>query len=101
MAKREQLTIHNVIHDPAHGKAVIYALAKADTPIGPYQNEHACFVWFDESGEKVNKIEEMFDGVFMNEFLPKLDKYIGEKEKVEGGEKTVDMEHSTVFAARA
>ncbi len=49
----------------------------------------------------MNKIEEMFDGVFMNDFLPKLDKYIGEKDKLEGEEKTVDVEHGTVFAARA
>ncbi len=49
----------------------------------------------------MNKIEEMFDGVFMNEFLPKLDKYIGEMEKVEGEKKTVDVEQGTVFAARA
>ncbi|MCJ1275996.1 hypothetical protein MMC21_003801 [Puttea exsequens] len=96
-----QLTVHNVIHDPAHDKAVIYALAKADTPIGPYNNEHACFVWFDESGEKVNRIEEMFDGVFMNEFLPKLDNYIGEKEKAEGKENDVNVEHGTNFAVRA
>ena len=49
----------------------------------------------------MNRIEEMFDGVFMNEFLPKLDNYIGEKEKAEGKENDVNVEHGTNFAVRA
>lgn len=76
----EQLTVHNVVHDVANGKAVIYALSKANTPVGPYQNEHALFLWFNEDGNKVEKIEEMFDGVFMKEFMPKLEKHIAEHE---------------------
>lgn len=75
-----QLTVHNVVHDVANGKAVIYALSKANTPVGPYQNEHALFLWFNEDGNKVEKIEEMFDGVFMKEFMPKLEKHIAEHE---------------------
>ncbi|EEQ33884.1 hypothetical protein McanCB56680_006474 [Microsporum canis] len=71
-----QLIVHNVIHDPAQSKAVIYAITTADSPFGPYKNEQACFVWFDESGEYVTRIEEMFDGVFMQNFLPKLEAYI-------------------------
>jgi hypothetical protein len=55
---------------------VIYAIAKADTPFGPYQNEHALFMWFDDAREKVVKIEEMFDTVVMKETLPKLDQYL-------------------------
>lgn len=73
------MTIHNVIHDAAQGKAAIYAMTKADSPLGPYNNEHALFLWFDESGEKVNKIEEMFDGVFMKDFLPKLQHYMAQQ----------------------
>lgn len=73
-----QLDIHNVVHDAPQGKAVIYALTKADTPFGPYRNEHALFLWFNEIGDRVQKIEEMFDAVVMKEFLPKLDKYVAE-----------------------
>jgi len=54
-------------------------MTKADSPFGPYQNEHSLFVWFDESGEKVQKIEEMFDNVVMNEFLPKIQAYVAEQ----------------------
>ncbi|KAG6358774.1 hypothetical protein INS49_012293 [Diaporthe citri] len=75
-----QLTVHNVVHDVANGKAAIYAFTKANTPVGPYQNEHALFLWFNEDGKKVEKIEEMFDGVFMKDFMPKLEKHIAEHE---------------------
>ncbi|KAI0121123.1 hypothetical protein BJ170DRAFT_600130 [Xylariales sp. AK1849] len=70
-----QLTVHNIVHDAAQSKAAIYASTTADTPFGPYQNEHAIFLWFNESGEKVQKIEEMFDQIVMREFLPKLEQY--------------------------
>ncbi len=74
-----QIEIHNIVRDPAQRKAVIYALTKADTPFGPYANEHSLFVWFDETGEKVQKIEEMFDAIVMQNFLPKLEKYKAEQ----------------------
>lgn len=38
------------------------------------------FVWFDESGEKINKLEEMFDSVVMRDILPKLEQYKAEKQ---------------------
>ncbi|KAK3681353.1 NAD-dependent epimerase [Podospora appendiculata] len=71
-----EMTVHNVVHDTAHGKAVIYALTKADTPWGPYKNEHALFLWFDESGTEVDRIEEMFDALVMKEFLPKIQEHV-------------------------
>ncbi|KAL2168917.1 hypothetical protein VTG60DRAFT_6687 [Thermothelomyces hinnuleus] len=74
-----ELTVHNVVHDAAQGKAAIYALSKADTPVGPYSNEHALFVWFDESGEKVTKIEEMFDSIVIKDFFPKVQAYIAQQ----------------------
>ena len=61
------------------GKAVIYAVTKADTPFGPYNNEHSLFLWFDETGENVQKIEEMFDAVVMKDFLPKLEQYVAQQ----------------------
>lgn len=57
---------------------MIYALSKADSPWGPYSNEHALFLWFDESGEKVTKIEELFDTTVMNTFLPKIKERAGQ-----------------------
>ncbi len=65
------------MHDSARGKAAIYATIKADTSFGPYNNEQAVFISFDESGEKVNKIEEMNDTAFRKEFDPKYYQHIG------------------------
>ena len=67
------------MHDPDQAKACLYASSQADTPFGPYKNEHALFVWFDESRERIVKMEEMFDSAFMKEFLPSLHKYLGQQ----------------------
>lgn len=51
---------------------------KADTGFGePYINEQATFIWFDESGEKVTKIEEMNDTAFRRDWEPKYYVHIG------------------------
>lgn len=72
-----ELTIHNVVHDTAQGKAAIYAVVKADTPFAEYKNEQAVFLTFDESGEKVCRIEEMNDTAFRKDWDPKYYKHIG------------------------
>ncbi|KAF2118821.1 hypothetical protein BDV96DRAFT_642992 [Lophiotrema nucula] len=74
------LNVHNIVHDPEHSKAALYATAKADTPFGPYNNEHALFLWFDESGN-INKMEEMFDSAFMATFQPAFRDYLVSKQQ--------------------
>lgn len=80
-----QFKVHNVVHDVAAGKACIYALTKADAPWGPYSNEHALFLWFDESGEKVTKIEELFDNVVMNDVLPRIHQEVARRNAAANG----------------
>ena len=77
--------MHNIVHDVAHSKAVIYAMTNANTPFGEFNNEHAVFLWFDESGKYVEKIEEMFDAVAMKEFLPKISQYVAQQRGVNAG----------------
>ncbi|TVY84587.1 Monooxygenase ptaG [Lachnellula suecica] len=80
-----KLTIHNVVHDPSKGKAVIYAVSQADTPFGvPWRNEYASFLTFDESGEKIVKLEEMVDSAFVKAFLPPFQKYMSEQASQSG-----------------
>jgi hypothetical protein len=64
------------VHDAAQGKAAIYMKTKADTPAGPFHNEAAVFIWFDESGEKVAKLEEMMDSAVVKEVMPRLQPYL-------------------------
>lgn len=72
--KYEHFEVHNIIHGLANEKAVTYALTSANTPLRPYQNEHALLLWFDEYGKGVEKAEEMIDGIFMKESMLKLEK---------------------------
>ena len=62
----------------ANGKTVLYALTSPDIPFRPYQNELALVFCFDAEGDKVEKIEEIFDGVFMKEFIPRLERHLAE-----------------------
>ncbi|KAG5991329.1 hypothetical protein E4U43_004049 [Claviceps pusilla] len=71
-----KLTIHNTIHDPTTHTAALYTLAEADSPLGPYRNEQAVFVWFSPAGDKIQRIEELFDTVFMRDFMPRFRAYM-------------------------
>lgn len=69
-----------MVHNAAKGKAVIYAISRADTPFGvEWTNEYACFVTLDESGERIVKLEEMVDSAFMQSFFPIFQKYLSEQ----------------------
>lgn len=84
--KYERFEVHNIVHDLANEKAVIYALTSANTPFGPHQNEYALCFWFDEYVKNVEKAEEMFDGVFMKESMPQLEKDLAEHDaKIRNG----------------
>lgn len=91
--------MHNIVHDAAQSKAAIYAFTKADTPFGPFSNEHAVFLWFDESGKYVEKIEEMFDAVAMKEFLPKISQYVAQQNGVNAGATKEALEQPSTVAA--
>lgn len=69
--------MHNIVHDPVRATACIYVKVKADTDFGPYENEQAVFIEFDESGEKVRKIEEMNDALAREEFDRKYHDFHG------------------------
>lgn len=76
-----QLVIHEVVHDVAKGKAVVYANSTADTPFGDFQwrNECAVLFSFTGDGEQINRLEEMVDTGFYREFFPKFQKYLQEQ----------------------
>ncbi|ORY69634.1 uncharacterized protein BCR38DRAFT_333345 [Pseudomassariella vexata] len=76
-----ELEVYQVIHDAAKSKAVIYATTRADTPFGEFKctNEYAVFVTFTEDGKQINRMEEMVDTAFYQEFFPKFQKYLSEQ----------------------
>ena len=68
------------MHDAEEGKAVIYAVSRADTPFGiEWRNEYACFVTLDATRERIIKLEEMVDSAFMKSFYPVFQKYLSEQ----------------------
>ncbi len=78
---RVKLKIHEVVHDAARSKAVVYAVSRADTPFGDWTNEYAVFFTFDESGQRIAKIEEMVDSAFLNDFFPKFQNFLKEQQQ--------------------
>ncbi|KAG6015672.1 hypothetical protein E4U41_004578 [Claviceps citrina] len=84
-----KLDVKHVVHDTARAKACIYGVVRADAPCGAYANEQALFIAFDESGERVDRIEEMNDSAFRKEWDPKYYELIGfgqpPKAKAKGG----------------
>ncbi|KUJ13608.1 uncharacterized protein LY89DRAFT_622550 [Mollisia scopiformis] len=80
IVSNHDLTIHEVVHDAARSKAVVYALSKGDTPFGEWRNEYAVFLTFSESGEQIIKFEEMVDSAFFNDFFPKFQKHLQQQQ---------------------
>ncbi|KUI60106.1 hypothetical protein VP1G_11165 [Cytospora mali] len=77
-----ELETSRIVHDAANSKAVIYASSKADTLLGDskWKNDFAVFLSFTEDGEKINRMEEMVDTAFYQEFFPRFQKYLKETE---------------------
>ncbi|KAG6007653.1 hypothetical protein E4U21_005734 [Claviceps maximensis] len=75
-----KLDVKYVVHDSARRKACIYAVVTADAACGAYVNEQALFLKFDESGEKVTRIEELNDHAFRMEWDAKYYELIGVQE---------------------
>ena len=57
----------------------MYAVSKANSPFGEWNNEYAVFFTFDDSGKHISKIEEMIDSAFASQFAPKFQKYLSEQ----------------------
>ncbi|KAL9111227.1 MAG: hypothetical protein Q9227_004305 [Pyrenula ochraceoflavens] len=79
--KNYKFEVVDIVHDAAKGKAVVYATSTADTLFDDFKwtNEYAIFVTFTEDGTQINKMEEMVDTAFFQEFFPKFQKYLSEQ----------------------
>ena len=79
-----KLTVHEVLHDAGKNKAAVYCVSKGDTPLGPWALEYAAFLTFNETGDRVARVEEMLDSAFMRDFGPKLGRYFQEQAVAHG-----------------
>lgn len=63
--------VHEVFDEHSR-QSVAHGFSTATTAIGPYKMEAMIFMKFDETGEKIVKIDEMMDSAYMADFLAKL-----------------------------
>lgn len=67
-----KLTINEIVHDPARGRAAVYAISTGDSPVGEWTNEYAVFMTFNVTGDKIASLREMVDSAFMEGFFAKV-----------------------------
>ncbi|KAH8684261.1 hypothetical protein BGZ60DRAFT_397154 [Tricladium varicosporioides] len=75
-----KLQINDIIEDEKENKIVIWAQSTAVTDLGPYANEYMLVLYFNESGEKVDRFLEFVDSASSRESMVALMKYIAEKQ---------------------
>ncbi|KAM7190921.1 hypothetical protein V8F33_009154 [Rhypophila sp. PSN 637] len=73
-------TVQDVFDDGTENKVVLTCLARADTAIGPYNNEYFFMIYLDKDCNKVIKILEYVDSAYPLEFFPKFRAYMSESE---------------------
>ena len=66
----------NEIYDVPARKAAVHMYSSATSPIGPYGNEYAIYITFNEDGTKVKVIEEMVDTAYSSRFFGELRAYV-------------------------
>jgi ketosteroid isomerase-like protein len=71
-----QMEIVKIVNDTEEHVAVVHAKGFAETEFAPYRNEYAFFLFFDEEGRKVRRIEEFVDSKFSGGFFEKMQAYL-------------------------
>ena len=60
------------LYDEQARTSVCHGFSTATSAIGPYNMECVIIMKFDESGEKIVRIDEMMDSAYMTDYLAKL-----------------------------
>ncbi|ROW15308.1 hypothetical protein VPNG_03042 [Cytospora leucostoma] len=74
-----QPTIHEIVEDERENKAFIWVSSKGETVIGPYGNEYTILLYFNDAGDKVEKIVEFVDSAYTKEFFTRLAKHTAKR----------------------
>ncbi|ROV88143.1 hypothetical protein VMCG_10430 [Cytospora schulzeri] len=67
-----QPKIHELVEDEQGNKVMMWVSSKAQSLIGPYGNEYTILLYFNEDGDKVNKIVEFVDSAYAKDFFTRL-----------------------------
>lgn len=66
------LAIDDIVEDSNAQTICLWLRARADTVVGPYENEYVWLWDFDQEGRKVRRSKEYSDSKLNKEFYPKL-----------------------------
>ena len=69
------------MYDTEARKAAVHGITTADTVFGPFVNEVSLFFDFDESGEKIVRVQEMVDSAAVAGAMAKLQELRGAEAK--------------------
>ena len=75
-----KVTVNDIFEDEKENKVVVWARSTADTDLGPYANEYMLALYMNEAGDKIDRFLEFVDSNNSVQFIPRLRKYIAEKE---------------------
>lgn len=67
-----QPEIHEIVEDERENKVMMWVSSKAQSLIGPYGNEYTMLLYFNEAGDRVNKIVEFVDSAYVKDFFIRL-----------------------------
>lgn len=74
------MEIQKIVNDSDQHMAVVHAKGYGETPVGSYKNEYAFFLYFNEQGTKVVRVEEFVDSEFSNTFFERVGEYMKAKQ---------------------
>ncbi|KAK4613360.1 hypothetical protein CLAFUW4_09160 [Fulvia fulva] len=84
---KETLKDFRIVNDADQHMAVVHASGSGETPFAHYSNEYAFFLHFNETGEKVDRIEEFVDSKLSADFFGKMADYL----KTQQGANVLDV----------
>lgn len=71
-----QITPKSIVYDTEARRSVLYATVDTLTVIGPASMEFVMMLKFDETGNKVTRIDEFFDSAVYSSFFGRLQEYL-------------------------
>lgn len=72
-------TIHEIVEDERGNKVTIWCSSESDTVLGKYANEYMILLYFNDAGDKVERVVEFVDSAYSKAFFVRLEKFVADK----------------------
>lgn len=77
-------TIHEMVEDEKGNKVTIWCSSVSDTVLGKYENEYMILLYFNQAGDKVERVVEFVDSAYSKAFFGRLEKFVAERSSEQG-----------------